>query len=78
MSMTEKEAKKLQRSAQMAIWMATKSSRNKTLTDKICRFVLNKATKLKPEDDFMRDPEIDNDFGFDADELERYQRGGSS
>lgn len=75
MSVSEKEIRKLDRSAQTAIWMARKSSRNKTISDKICRFILNKATKLKPEDDFMRDPEVDNDFGFDANELERFQRG---
>lgn len=75
MSMTEKEAKKIERTAQMGVWMAAKSSRNKTLTDKICRFMLTKATTPKPEDDFMRDPEIDSDFGFDADELDRFQRG---
>lgn len=75
MSMSEKEVKKLERSSRMALMMATKAGRNKSLTDKLCRMILNKATKLKPEDDFMRDPEVDNDFGFDAKELDRFQRG---
>jgi hypothetical protein len=30
---------------------------------------------LPPEEDFMRDPLIDNDEGFDPEELDRYQRG---
>jgi hypothetical protein len=37
--------------------------------------VLNRATALPPEKDFLRDPLIDNDEGFDPDELDRYQRG---
>ena len=28
-----------------------------------------------PDEDFMRDPIIDNDQGFDPEELDRYQRG---
>lgn len=75
MSPPDKETKKAQRAAQMAVWMVTKSSRNKTLSDKFCRFLVSRSTAVKPEDDFMRDPIIDNDRGFDPDELERFQRG---
>lgn len=75
MSTSEKDSKKLERAAKMGIWMASKGSRNKTISDKICRFLLAKATAMKPEDDFMRDELIDNDLGFDADELDRFQRG---
>lgn len=70
-----KESKKLERTAKMAIWMAKKGSRNKTISDKICRFILDKATRMKPEEDFMRDEFVDNDVGFDPVELERFQRG---
>ena len=73
-----KEHKKIERQARLMAWMATKSSSKKGLIDKICRFILNKATAVKPEDDFMRDALIDNDLGFDPDELERYQRGEES
>ena len=62
-------------SSKFAIWMAGKSSRNKTVSDKICRFLLVRMTSVKPEDDFLRDPLIDNDKGFDPDELDRFQRG---
>ena len=62
-------------SAKLPIWMAGRSSRNKTLLDKICRFLLVRLTAVKPEDDFLRDPFIDNDEGFDPDELDRFQRG---
>jgi len=55
--------------------MAGKSSRNKSLSDKICRFLVARATAVKPEDDFLRDELIDNDLGFDPDELDRFQRG---
>ena len=75
MSNRVKESKKLERAAKMGIWMASKGSRNKTISDKICRFILDKATKMKPEEDFMRDEFVDNDVGFDPAELERYQRG---
>ncbi|GAB5487524.1 MAG: hypothetical protein Pars2KO_10940 [Parasphingorhabdus sp.] len=70
-----KESKKLERAHRMSIWMADKGSRNKTILDKVCRLVLNRATKMKPEEDFMRDGLVDNDVGFDPDELERFQRG---
>ena len=64
-------------SAKLAIWMATRSSRNRTLVDRICRRMVNRAVAIAPEDDFMRDELIDNDLGFDADELDLYQRGQS-
>lgn len=75
MSTREKKIRKLERSTKLMIWMAGKSSRNKTLLDKFCRRLVSKATAVKPENDFLRDPLIDNDLGFDPDELERFQRG---
>ncbi|MEL6859164.1 MAG: hypothetical protein AAFO74_12310 [Pseudomonadota bacterium] len=77
MSARDKQIKKLERATKLTVWMAGKSSRNKSLTDKICRFLVNRATAVKPEDDFLRDPLIDNDLGFDPDELDRFQRGES-
>lgn len=61
------------RSSKLAFWMAQRSSRNRTFIDRLCRRLVNKATHTLPEDDFMRDDMIDNDLGFDPDELERYQ-----
>ena len=77
MSAKDKQIKKLERSTKLMVWMAGKSSRNKSLSDKICRFLVTRATAVKPEDDFLRDPLIDNDQGFDPDELDRFQRGES-
>lgn len=77
MSAKDKQIRKLERSTKLTVWMAGKSSRNKSLSDKICRFFVRRATAVKPEDDFLRDPLIDNDQGFDPDELDRFQRGES-
>ena len=71
----ERSLRKQERSAKLAIWMAGRSSRNKTLVDKLCRWLVVKETTLLPEHDFLRDDYVDNDQGFDPDELDRYQRG---
>tara|TARA_R110002049_G_scaffold63757_1_gene169194 strand:- start:4263 stop:4499 length:237 start_codon:yes stop_codon:yes gene_type:complete len=75
MAARERHIKRLERSARLTTLLAGKSSRNKTLSDKICRFLVKRATAVKPEDDFLRDPLIDNDQGFDPGELDRFQRG---
>ena len=75
MTSSERYLKKQERSAKLAIWMAGRSSRNKTLVDKVCRWLVVKETTLPPEHDFLRDDYVDNDQGFDPDELDRYQRG---
>lgn len=77
MTASNKEIEKLERSTKLMVWMAGKSSRNKSLSDRMCRFLVKRATAVKPEDDFLRDPLIDNDQGFDPDELDRFQRGES-
>ena len=61
--------------AKLMIWMAGRSSRNASLLDKACRWMVERATTVPPERDFLRDPMVDNDQGFDPDELDRYQRG---
>jgi len=70
-----KALKRQERSAQFAIWMAGRSSRNKSVLDKICRWMVSRETAVPVEQDFLRDELIDNDEGFDPDELDRYQRG---
>jgi hypothetical protein len=75
MSRNEKQDRSRERTAKLTIWMARRSSRNQSLLDKLCRLMVTRATAVEPEDDFMRDPLIDNDMGFDPDELDRYQRG---
>jgi hypothetical protein len=61
--------------ASLMLRMVARSSRNKTWLDKLCRKMINRAVARPPEDDFMRDELIDNDLGFDPDELDRFQRG---
>ena len=75
MTPNENALRKKERAARLKVWMAGRSSRNKTLIDKACRFLIARATKVEPEKDFLRDPLIDEDLGFDADELERFQQG---
>ncbi len=75
MSANDRIIRKRERSAKLLVWMAGKSSRNKSFSDRICRFLVERATAVKPEEDFLRDPLIDNDQGFDPEELDRFQRG---
>jgi hypothetical protein len=75
MNGNEKSLRRQERSARLAIWMAGRSSRNKSLLDKFCRWMVTRETAVPPEHDFLRDEMIDNDEGFDPDELDRYQQG---
>ena len=59
----------------LMVAVARRSSRNQTWLDRRCRKLLERATQVPPERDFMRDEFVDADLGFDPDELERYQRG---
>lgn len=70
-----RELRKRERSAKLTLWLAERASRNKSLLDRLCRRIVDRATRVDPASDFMRDPLIDCDQGFDPDELERYQRG---
>ena len=64
--------------AKLLVWMASRASRNKTPVDKFCRFAVSRLTKQPADKDFMRDDFVDNDQGFDPDELDRYQRGDTA
>jgi len=75
MSEDARSLRRQERSAKLAIWMAGRSSRNKSLLDKLCRWMVVRETSIAPEHDFLRDKLIDNDTGFDPDELDRYQKG---
>ena len=75
MSTDYKRRKGERRGAVLKTWMASRSSRNKTIIDRFCRRMIEKAVGVAPEDDFMRDPLIDEDEGFSAEELDRFQRG---
>jgi hypothetical protein len=75
MTMDAKNLKKQEKSAQRMIWLAGRASRNRSLLDKACRWMVTRATHVTPEEDFMRDAFVDNDQGFDPAELDRFQRG---
>ncbi|MEM9570884.1 MAG: hypothetical protein AAF996_05425 [Pseudomonadota bacterium] len=75
MTISDKQRKKERRGAAMKTWVAKRSSRNKTFIDRWCRRMIEKAVATDPDQDFMRDPLIDNDEGFDPEALERFQRG---
>ena len=77
MSSGEREIRKRERAAKLMIWLADRASRNNSVLDRLCRWLVVRATRVDPAKDFMRDPLIDNDDGFDPDELDRYQRGES-
>jgi hypothetical protein len=61
--------------AQTLLRMVARSSRNASLLDKFCRWFVSRALARPAEDDFMRDALIDEDRGFDPDELAAYQSG---
>ncbi|MEP4485513.1 MAG: hypothetical protein ABJ013_07795 [Halioglobus sp.] len=75
MNASNRGMEKRERLAKLQIWMAGKSSRNKSFSDRVCRFLVARASAVKPEDDFLRDPFIDEDQGFDPAELDRFQYG---
>ena len=75
MSAGEKELRRRERAATIGIWIAGRAARNRSLLDRVCRRLLEKATGVDGPREFMRDPLIDEELGFDPDELERYQRG---
>mgnify|MGYP000019850860 FL=1 len=63
------------RAIKIQLWMVTRASRNKTILDRFLRRFLEKAMTIDPQNDFMKDAIIDEDEGYDPDELDRYQRG---
>ena len=75
MTADERDLRRRERAAKMTLWLADHASRNRSLLDRVCRKVLARATRKQADQDFMRDTLIDNDTGFDPDELDRYQRG---
>lgn len=67
--------KRRELSAKLLIWLAARASRNQSMLDRLCLWLVDRAMRRNPDEDFMRDPIIDNDQGFDPEELDRYQRG---
>jgi len=59
----------------LMIALAHRGARNRTVFDRIARFVLGRVFVVPKQDDFMADEFIDNDTGYDLEALRRYQRG---
>ena len=57
------------------IILADAGARNRTPFDKVARVIVSMVFTVPKHDDFMADDFVDNDEGFDLDELRRYQRG---
>lgn len=61
----------------LLIYAASAGARNRTLLDKVLRFVVGTFFAVPKNDDFMADPLIDNDQGFDVEELRKYRNSGN-
>jgi hypothetical protein len=61
--------------ARIGMYLGRRASRDTGFVDRLCRWLLARLLTPSPEEDFLRDPWIDGDRGFDPDELDRYQRG---
>ena len=57
------------------IFLADAGARNRTPFDKVARVILKMVFIVPKSDDFMADDYVDNDQGYDLEELRRYQRG---
>lgn len=64
------------RQGRIVVWLAQRACDRSSVLHVPCRWLLGRLTRLEPEDDFMRDEWIDNDEGYDPEELARYQDGG--
>ncbi len=57
------------------IFLAEAGARNRSPFDRVARFILHLVFAVPKHDDFMADDYVDNDEGYDLDELKRYQSG---
>jgi len=57
------------------IFLAESGARNRTLFDRVARVILTLVFAVPKHDDFMADDFVDNDSGYDLEELRRYQSG---
>ncbi|MEP3276409.1 MAG: hypothetical protein ABJN26_09900 [Stappiaceae bacterium] len=57
------------------IMLADAGARNRTIFERIARFIVGRVFTVPKQDDFMADAYVDNDEGFDLEELRRYQSG---
>lgn len=59
-------------------FLADQGAKNKTPFQKAARFIVAKVFTIPKHDDFMADDFVDNDTGYDLEELRRYQKGEST
>lgn len=62
---------------QTMIFLADAGARNRTPFEKVARVIVDKVFTVPRHDDFMADKFVDEDVGFDLEELRRYQKGES-
>ena len=62
------------RRARLSEWIGKHACRDTSLMDRLCRRLIERTTPAETAD-YMKDEIIDLDLGYDADELDRYQRG---
>lgn len=57
----------------LMFYLAGQSARNKSAFQKLSRFIVTRVFAVPKHDDFMADDFVDNDKGFDLEELRRFQ-----
>ncbi|PUB10272.1 hypothetical protein [Yoonia sediminilitoris] len=57
------------------IFLVGKAALNRTPFQKVARLIVHGVFLIPKNNDFMADDFVDNDEGFDLDELRRYQNG---
>ena len=57
----------------LMITLASAGSRNRSPFEKLSRFLVGKVFSVPKRADFMADPLIDADQGFDVEEIRRYR-----
>ena len=59
----------------LMIFLVDASARGKTPFEKVARVIVDRVFTVPKHDNFMADDYVDNDQGYDLEELRRYQRG---
>lgn len=78
MSDTEKDYRSGVRKAKVAVWLASRASRDTGIFDRLCRRLLSRLTRKEPEPVEDQEDWTEAGLTFDPEELARYQRGESS
>lgn len=57
----------------LMMYLAGQSAQNRTPFQKLSRFIVTRVFAVPKHDDFMADDFVDNDQGFDLQELRQFQ-----